>query len=384
MDTIARQVQVGVPRLNEKQRDAYNSVMTSVRAQEGRLFFLDGPGGTGKTFVENLLLSRVRSQGGIALAVASSGIAALLLNGGRTAHSMFSIPIQCDHNSICEVDKEGEKADLFRQAQLIIWDEASMQHRYAYEAVDRMLQDVRSDSRSFGGITVLFAGDFRQCLPVVPGGSRAQIIAATLKRSPLWTSITVFHLEENVRLLGGSLSLAERQQAQHYAQYILRIGDGIEATDVPEYISLQPSMLLENNTLESLISTVYPDLASQIPEPDFLAERAILAARNVDVNELNNQLLGRLPGDEMEFRSIDSASTEDELTYSEEYLNSLDISGVPPHRLKLKVGAPIMLLRNINPLLGLCNGTRMQVTHLSQHIIGGMSYVLWLLLTFHR
>jgi hypothetical protein len=185
MDTIARQVQVGVPRLNEKQHDAYTSVMSSVTAQEGRLFFLDGPGGTGKTFVENLLLSRVRSQGEIALAVASSGIAALLLNGGRTAHSMFSIPIECDHNSIWEVDKEGEKADLFRQAQLIIWDEASMQHRYAYEAIDRMLQDVRSDSRSFGGVTVLFAGDFRQCLPVVPGGSRAQIIAATLKCSPL-------------------------------------------------------------------------------------------------------------------------------------------------------------------------------------------------------
>jgi ATP-dependent DNA helicase PIF1 len=104
----------------------------------------------------------------------------------------------------------------------------------------------------------------------------------------------------------------------------------------------------------------------------------------VDVNDLNNLLLCQLPADEMEFRSIDSASTEDELTYSEEYLNLLDISGVPPYRLKLKVGAPIMLLRNINHMLGLCNGTRMQVTHLSQHIIGGMSHVLWFLLTFYR
>jgi hypothetical protein len=376
VESMTRQVDSEVPQLNHLQRHAYESVLSAVTARQGQLFFLDGPGGTGKTFVENLLLSAVRSRGGIALAVASSGIAALLLNGGRTAHSMFSIPIQCDHNSICEVDKEGEKADLFRRVELIIWDEASMQHRHAYEAVDRMLRDVRSDLRAFGGITVLFAGDFRQCLPVVPGGSRAQIVAASLKRSVHWEHIRTLPLKENVRLLGGSLSSVERARAEEYAQYILRIGDGVETSTLEDYISLRPSILLEDNSLETLVSKVYPNLGPglSLPEPDFLAERAILAARNVDVNFLNELLLDRLPGQEYEFQSIDSASSEDELTYSEEYLNSLDISGVPPHKLKLKVGAPIMLLRNINPMLGLCNGTRMQVTHLNRNIIGGQYF----------
>ncbi len=63
------------------------------------MFFVDGPGGTGKTFLYNLLLGHMRVRGGIALAVASSGIAALLMEGGRTAHSRFKIPIQGLHDA---------------------------------------------------------------------------------------------------------------------------------------------------------------------------------------------------------------------------------------------------------------------------------------------
>jgi hypothetical protein len=366
------------PKLNACQREAYDSVIAAVDARRGGLFFLDGPGGTGKTFVENLLLATVRGRGDIALAVASRGIAALLLEGGRTAHSMFSIPIPCEHNAVCEVQKEGAKAMLFRSVRLIIWDEASMQHRYCYEAVDRMLQDVRDNGRPFGGITVLFAGDFRQCLPVVPNGSRGQIVAATLKRSSLWEDVVQLRLEENVRLLGGNLTENERQRAEDYAAYILRIGDGIECSSLPDQIHLPESMRLENNTLEELIDSVYPGLNAGIPVTEFLAERAILAARNIDVNELNDSLLDRLPGNEHLYKSIDSVSTEDEQTYPEEYLNSLDINGVPPHKLRLKVGAPIILLRNINHKNGLCNGTRLQVTHLARNVVGGTSLFRWL------
>jgi len=78
-----------IPLLNQEQRYAYDSVIEEVNNESGKMFFLDGPGGTDKTYVENLILATVRSQGHIALAVTSSGIAVLLLEGGRTAHSMF-------------------------------------------------------------------------------------------------------------------------------------------------------------------------------------------------------------------------------------------------------------------------------------------------------
>jgi hypothetical protein len=227
--------------------------------------FSDIGGQDNLAHAKNLLLATVRGRGEIALAVASSGIAALLLEGGRTAHSMFSIPIPVEHNSVCDVEKESPKAELFRDVQLIIWDEASMQHKHAYEAVDRMLQDVRDDARPFGGITVLFAGDFRQCLPVVPKGSRGQIVASTLKRSALWEEITLLKLEENIRLMGGDMTDIERQRAADYASYILRIGDGIEQSERPDHIKLLPSMLLHSNTVEALVDHVYPGLRDSVP-----------------------------------------------------------------------------------------------------------------------
>jgi hypothetical protein len=114
--------------LNPEQLDAYNQIITSVEAQTGRTFFLNGPGGTGKTFVYNTVCNMVRSRGWIALCVASSGIASLLLCGGRTAHSMFKIPLSLNLDSTCPIRKEGRLAALIRNMRLIIWDEITMQH----------------------------------------------------------------------------------------------------------------------------------------------------------------------------------------------------------------------------------------------------------------
>ncbi len=110
--------------------------------KEGKLFFVYGSGGTGKTFVWTTLLSHLRGQGKIVLAVASLGIASLLLLGGRTAHSRFKIPIDLHDESTCNITQQMKVAELVRKADLIIWDEAPMMHRQAFEAVDRTLRDL--------------------------------------------------------------------------------------------------------------------------------------------------------------------------------------------------------------------------------------------------
>jgi ATP-dependent DNA helicase PIF1 len=114
-------------------------------------FFLEGFGGTGKTFVINLILAKIRSDGGIALSTASSGIAATLLDGGTTAYSHFKIPIDVQAASTCTIPAQSHLAELLRETQLIFWDEAPMQHRYTFETVNRMLKDIRKDPRPFGG-----------------------------------------------------------------------------------------------------------------------------------------------------------------------------------------------------------------------------------------
>jgi len=80
-------------KLNDDQRNAYETILNVVINKEGKLFFVYGSGGIDKTFVWTTLLSRLRGQGKIVLVVASSGITSLLLLGGRTAHSRFKIPI---------------------------------------------------------------------------------------------------------------------------------------------------------------------------------------------------------------------------------------------------------------------------------------------------
>jgi hypothetical protein len=149
---------------NQDQRAAFDAVIAAYEADQGGVFFIDGPGGTGKTFLENMILARVRSAGDIALAVASSGIAAILLQGGRTAHSRFKIPINIQADSFCSIKAQTELAELIRQAKVILWDEAPMQHRYVAEAVERTLCDIRKcEDKPFGGVVVIFAGMFLFC-----------------------------------------------------------------------------------------------------------------------------------------------------------------------------------------------------------------------------
>lgn len=128
---------------------------------ENLLLFVDGPGGCGKSFLLNTILARVRSQAQIAIAVASSGIASLLLTGGRTAHSRFNIPRDLHEQSNCHISKTSQLNELLRHAKVIIWDEVVMIHKLAIEAVDRTLQDLMDNTHPFGGKLIIFAGDFR-------------------------------------------------------------------------------------------------------------------------------------------------------------------------------------------------------------------------------
>jgi ATP-dependent DNA helicase PIF1 len=102
---------------------------------------------------------------------------------------------------------------------------------------------------------------------------------------------------------------------------------------------------------------------------DFRDNLRILAPRNVSVDELNKVILGRLPGEERVFLSADKAS--DDSGHPFEYLNGINIAGFPLHKTVLKVGTPVLLLRNLDPASGLCNGTRLLITRMAGRVIEG-------------
>ncbi|KAL1300188.1 hypothetical protein AAHE18_18G160100 [Arachis hypogaea] len=148
-------------KLTDEQMMVYEKIMEAVHSGKGRVFFLYGYGGTGKTFVWQTLASALRSRSQIVLIIASSGIASLLLPGGRTAHSRFAIPLNLDEFSTCNIRQGSALAELLIKTKLIIWDEAPMVNRYCIEALDRMMRDilrfknVNSEMEPFGGKTVL-------------------------------------------------------------------------------------------------------------------------------------------------------------------------------------------------------------------------------------
>ena len=332
--------------------------------------FIDARGGTGKTFVLNAILAAVRilEEGSIALAVGATGIAANLLHLGRTFHSRFKAPLLIHAESVCCIDAQSTLARLIRMAKLIVWDEAPMSHKHQLEALDRTLRDIMDIDKPFGGKVVVLSGDFRQCLPVIPGATRAEVVDASMKRSYLWKFFKVMKLTENMRV-----KMSMDPEAEKFDKFTLDLGDGkLETFEDTDLVKLPDEMCMvikpnskddlesEKKAMVSLANHVFPKLGLNSQKKDWMDGRAILAPTNKQVDQINNLISESFPGDPKVLLSSDEVVNPDDFQrYNAEYLNTLSPAGLPSHRLFLKAGMPLMLMRNLNPKQGLCNGTRL-------------------------
>ncbi|XP_048612049.1 ATP-dependent DNA helicase PIF1-like [Brassica napus] len=331
--------------ITDEQRRVYNQISDAVLNDSGGVFFLYGYGGTGKTFVYKALSSAIRSRGMIVLNTASSGIAALLLEGGRTAHFRFGIPIDIDEFSTCKKMEPGsDHAELVKAAKLIVWDEAPMMSRHCFETLDCSMRDIirSSEDKPFGGKVVVFGGDFRQILPVIPGGDRAETVLAALNSSYHWEHCKVLKLTKNMRLLAGLTDDATKE-LESFSKWILDIGDGKINLHNDDQVEIDiPSDLLITNSGEDPIQTIAKELPGE--------KKVYLSSDNI------------IPSD---------VDIKENVVYPTEFLNSVKIDGLPRHCLKLNGGAPILCLCNMDVTDGLCNGTRLIVTQLLPHVIQG-------------
>ena len=134
---------------------------------------IDAPAGTGKTFTETTIAASLRARGTLVLCTASTGKAAVILPGGLTAHSTFKLPLGpgAVSGSTCNIKAESQRADVLEQAGVFIWDECPMSSKYTSEGLDLTLRDFMNNDLPFGGKTVLFSGNWRQCGPIVKFGT---------------------------------------------------------------------------------------------------------------------------------------------------------------------------------------------------------------------
>ncbi|XP_031111919.1 uncharacterized protein LOC116015893 [Ipomoea triloba] len=200
-----------------------------------------------------------------------------------------------------------------------------MMHKHCFEALDRTMRDVLhfvnedSANRTFGGKILVFGGDFRTILPVVPKGSRQDIVSAVINSSYLWSHCDGTIGEDN---------------------------DGYAEVDIPY------EMLLKSNCdlIATIVQSTFPNFTGGVIDGSCFHSSAVLAPTLEVVNEVNQYLFDLTIGEGKRYYSSNTACK----AYGSN-----------------TVGSPVMLMRNIDHTLGLCNGTRLVVTRLTEHVVEG-------------
>ncbi|XP_076043646.1 ATP-dependent DNA helicase PIF1-like [Oratosquilla oratoria] len=293
------------------------------------------------------------------------GIAADLLTNGRTAHSGFKFPIPLLETSTSSMRIPSPESEKIEKASLIIIGEASVLSGNALRVINNLLKEIMNSQRPFGGKVFLLGGDFRQTAPVIPRASDAAIIESSIKQSNLWRFVTKLSLTENMRIEG----------QQEFNRWLIAIGNGT-ISDGEEHgndlIEIPQQMHSSGNIVQDIFCiSLIVDTNEEI---EAVIGKIILTPKNNYVLQLNNNVLDLIQGKSIFYTSVDSIAydnIESEANYHVEFLNSQTPSGMPPHVLKLKKSAIIMLLRNLNPRKGLLNETRLIIISLNDLYIHG-------------
>jgi len=255
----------------------------------------------------------LRSEGRIVLNVAASALAATVLTGGRTAHSTFRIPIPASSSSYCGC-KAGERR-LIREAAIIFYDEISMVSTDVANTLDRSLREIMKNAIPFGGKVVVFLGDFKQLLPVIPGVKGD----VTVKMCEWWQLCRPINFTINWRAAANPV----------FVEFLQHVGMGIvDSVEVPPTSRVQ--------SIQELVTAVYGHDITTAP----LHRNLILALPLNTCDEINSYCMNMMPGDALTATASDAIPLNaNQDTYPLDYVASIVVHGAPPAALALKLHA---------------------------------------------
>ncbi|XP_058789934.1 ATP-dependent DNA helicase pif1-like [Phymastichus coffea] len=368
IDERNRRLEVGnenYKKLNSEQKVIVDNIIEASRSDNytgTTCFYIDGQGGSGKTFVYTTIYNLLMSDNIKCSTMAYTGIAATLLPNGKTVHKSFGLPVPMFNDSSSNIKIQSNEGKILKNTKVFIWDEAPMAPRYALEIVNRTLKYIMNNDLPFGGKIMVLGGDFRQLLPIKVHGTRNEILNLSIKNSELWPLFSIFYLQTNMRALPHEIE---------FTKYLLDVGNGKlndehDNLQLPEHCILPPNECIVQNTFGALIKN---------KKFDDLSHCVILSARNVDVDDMNNKITDLLDKTtERIYTGTDSTENCDNGNMDHEvllpeYLISLNPPNFPPHKLRLRKFCIVMLIRNISLSEGLCNRTRLQIIDFSNHLL---------------
>lgn len=207
--------------------------------------------------------------------------------------------------------------------------------------------DPANQNKPFGGKVIVFGGDFRQILPVIPKGTRQDIVHATINASPIWIDCQVLRLTKNMRLqaLPEGDAVADLRE---FSEWLTKVGDGTlgEGNDGEAEIVIPDDMLVSDSgdVVRDIVDATYPSFHDHIGDVSFLQGRAILAPTLDEVHCINEYMVAMHDDDEVVYLSSDSIAPTDrginssfDNMHTVEFLNSIKASGLPNHELRFKV-----------------------------------------------
>lgn len=161
---------------------------------------------------------------------------------------------------------------------------------------------------------------------------------------------------------------------EDFSSWVLKVGNS--TVECPEGIKkTQHSILIPSKFISKNIVTDVFGVTFTTQDVLSISKRAVLCPKNDHVRLLNESVLARLNAEEVSYYSIDSMVIDDDsfnqaqVNFPVEFLNTLNPSGMPPHKLNLKKGCIVLLLRNLSIKNGLCNGTRLAIRDFRANVI---------------
>lgn len=291
----------------------------------GKNVFLTGPAGSGKTFVLNEYIKFLREHGVDVAITASTGIAATHLKG-VTIHSWTGLGIK-DFLTDYDLDALEQKQYLwkrFEKTKVLIIDEISMLSSSTLDAIDRVAKLFKRNEEPFGGLQVIFSGDFFQLPPI--------------EKKQMYDEQTIFIDEDEVSRTPFAFKSKAWRECDLYTCY------------------LSEQFRQEDNTLMNLLCEIRDGELSQ-KSLEILNSRIIkednpeitkLYTHNINVDNFNSQKLQAIKSDEMAYLMASRGKAP--------LIDSLKRGSLVSERLVLKKGALVMFVKN-NPVAGYVNGT---------------------------